>query len=66
MKTYEVLAHAFRAKGVEHAFGIIGDATLQWYAAMAGSGATSGNPGARDPPSVGQLRRVGDPDLVEV
>ncbi len=38
MKTYEVLAHAFRAEGVEHAFGIIGDATLQWYAAMAGSG----------------------------
>jgi acetolactate synthase-1/2/3 large subunit len=38
MKTHEALAQAFVAEGVEHAFGMMGDATLHWYAAMADAG----------------------------
>jgi len=40
MKTYEVIARAFRAEGTQHTFGIMGDATLQWYSAMVDGGVT--------------------------
>jgi thiamine pyrophosphate-dependent acetolactate synthase large subunit-like protein len=34
VKTAELLAHAFRAQGVDTVFGIAGDANLEWWAAM--------------------------------
>jgi thiamine pyrophosphate-dependent acetolactate synthase large subunit-like protein len=38
VKTAELIAHAFRAQGVDTVFGIAGDANLEWWAAMHGLG----------------------------
>jgi acetolactate synthase-1/2/3 large subunit len=39
MKVYEALADAFRAEGVDCVFGLMGDANLKWWSAMADGGA---------------------------
>jgi len=39
VKTAELLAHTFRAQGVDIVFGIAGDANLEWWAAMHALGA---------------------------
>jgi acetolactate synthase-1/2/3 large subunit len=38
VKVYEAIARAFVAEGVDTAFGVMGDAMLQWYASMAEAG----------------------------
>ncbi|MCW2499646.1 MAG: putative acetolactate synthase large subunit [Frankiales bacterium] len=40
MKVYEGLAAGFLAEGVDCVFGLMGDANLKWWSAMAGGGAT--------------------------